>query len=397
MKSKKMTAGFTLVELIVVIAILGILAGVGTVGYSGYIKKANMAADQTLISDIEYALQLAGYSNTFTNGDGGYMILSVDGVSGITEGSPLDEAMIAAFGTGYQNSLKLKYSGWGNNGLALGLNGEQAKAVYNSTYYAVSDQLMGQVKEITDAAWSILENTSGEANREQMIAMFADGSMTLEDVAQTYGYESLDDVPDEAMPNLMVLAVAGDVAMKNQADDPEDWTMSGASELIQNFALYNGYASTAAGKTAAEGGSSFADAYSTFVEEISEAEDVSEVAAAYKKLMEVAKADSAYSTYVSGEQSKTDIAAFTAMMSGLTGAAAMNNSGIIDGLSQKDFFTTGLGNSLFNTYIGAVESALALDAEAGEALMGVLENGGVAVFYSVSNSKTNVGNTLPIE
>ena len=28
-------------ELIVVIAILGILAGIGTVGYSGYIKKAN--------------------------------------------------------------------------------------------------------------------------------------------------------------------------------------------------------------------------------------------------------------------------------------------------------------------------------------------------------------------
>lgn len=55
------TEGFTLVELVVVIAILGILAGVGTVGYSGYIKKANMAADEALIRDVKYALTLAGY------------------------------------------------------------------------------------------------------------------------------------------------------------------------------------------------------------------------------------------------------------------------------------------------------------------------------------------------
>ena len=47
-----------MVELIVVIAILGILAGVGAVGYSGYIKKANEAADETLKSEIKYAMQL---------------------------------------------------------------------------------------------------------------------------------------------------------------------------------------------------------------------------------------------------------------------------------------------------------------------------------------------------
>jgi len=59
----KKTEGFTLVELIVVIAILGILAGVGTVGYSGYVKKANMAADETLLGTINAAFATACIEN----------------------------------------------------------------------------------------------------------------------------------------------------------------------------------------------------------------------------------------------------------------------------------------------------------------------------------------------
>lgn len=57
------SAGFTLVELVVVIAIIGILAGIGTVGYSGYVKKANEAADQQLLGEVNTAFAAACVEN----------------------------------------------------------------------------------------------------------------------------------------------------------------------------------------------------------------------------------------------------------------------------------------------------------------------------------------------
>ena len=107
----KKTEGFTLVELIVVIAILGILAGVGTVGYSGYIKKANMAADQQLASGVASVLQLEYYSDMDTTG---YVILSKGKAPSVAEKTISSEKIAEALKTAYGDlgALELKSDEW---------------------------------------------------------------------------------------------------------------------------------------------------------------------------------------------------------------------------------------------------------------------------------------------
>ncbi len=86
---RKSNSGFTLVELVVVIAILAILAGVGSAAYSGYIKSANKGKDKTLVGNVMRAIETGTNSSMFVNDDSfkmgslsypiGFVVLTTEG------------------------------------------------------------------------------------------------------------------------------------------------------------------------------------------------------------------------------------------------------------------------------------------------------------------------------
>ena len=73
----KKTGGFTLVELIVVIAILAILAGVAIPAYSGYIKSANDTAVETELGSLKTAVMAANATKAEITG----LSVASDGVT----------------------------------------------------------------------------------------------------------------------------------------------------------------------------------------------------------------------------------------------------------------------------------------------------------------------------
>ena len=68
-KFLKKTEGFTLVELIVVIAILGILTAIAVPTYSGYVKKASEANDTQTLSAVNTAVAAALTENNLAKAD----------------------------------------------------------------------------------------------------------------------------------------------------------------------------------------------------------------------------------------------------------------------------------------------------------------------------------------
>ena len=219
------SAGFTLVELIVVIAIIGILAGIGTVGYGGYIKRTNEGLDETLYKNILYAGEIGKYENP---GVTGRVIVTKTGaeVKAVgASGNPdvVKEWMKNAFGDGWENTVKYrtdKYANGTYGTIALpaqsvelddtqkanlekltqsNLNGHEVELA--NTCNNLSQMFTEWLKEKGDDPLSVLADYIGEPNSPEVKDFY-------DFLKATSGKEDLNKLDNTELANATVLYVA---------------------------------------------------------------------------------------------------------------------------------------------------------------------------------------------
>ena len=394
----KKNGGFTLVELIVVIAILAILAGVAVPAYSGYVEKANKQADITLVSEIEHALTLAGYSGTISKGESGYITLSTTGVT--ATGANADVAMKAVFGDNYADTLKLKYASWGNNGMLSSLlNSADPQAttqnVMSSPYITGNsvEQLMGEVEDLTTVASGVLAeffgagsgNSTNAYNKAESLFKNGDANAFTDVFKNVYG-ESADKskLTETELANLMVLASAKEFSESSGTSIGSD-----VGQLVGTYAMCVAFASTEAGKADANVVAAYKELQTAIMSK--DKTGLNYVTDALGEFQRTLGSNPTYSSWMaSKEGALAASSAFGSIMS-----AADSATVVPEDLKNSTLFTEGKGSELFNTYLANAEMISGMTSDQIAALKNSTSSvGSVVVSYSQNAAAVNTANTI---
>lgn len=255
------SAGFTLVELIVVIAIIGILAGVGTVGYGGYIKRTNEGLDETLYRNIIYAGEIGKYENPGVTGS---VSVTKDNVT-VSAKDESDKAVVEkwlsdAFGSDWLQTVKYrtdKYAGKTKyNTIPLPITVVKlSEANQENLEKFTQSNLSGHEEELANTANNLsnlfntefLKDDKGKAAVDKLKGYMSESDFTqFEELLKTKtGKKNLNDLTNTEIANATVLYVASKAKDMNAADVLETLN-SGSGNNVQDVITKYGMLPTAA-------------------------------------------------------------------------------------------------------------------------------------------------------
>ncbi len=402
---KRANGGFSLVELIVVIAIMAILVGVAVPVYSSYIEKAEISKDKQLVDEVAHAIQIGQAAGG--NFGASYIILTTEDAS--VSNATLEAHLKTVFGDDL-SGLKLSYDGWKiKSGVIAEALLANTEAINNSSYLNNSsvNELLGNVQTVTSAAAGLLGSVTKTESSYINALKAALGDDYLQNAVaagimtgnETDGYhlvgaETVDGnvVVSADLQNQLANLMVFDVAAKLENADQQQMMYlmvyglpemdvelpagyNEADALAARYAIYKAYALD-------NNKSEDFDAMNEALKNASGTEEVMNALNAFQS----ANVDG-LDTYLTGEDGPSDVFATNAdaiasIMGGVNSVAGDYSTA--DALKSPDLFTSGAVSSDVNAFVGVSALYSTLNDEQKAALQSVTN--GVIIFVYADGS-----------
>ena len=353
--------GFSLVELIVVIAIMAILVGVAVPVYSSYIEKTQKAKDKQLVGEITHALQV-GYAAEGGSSAPAYVILYPN------KGAEANEAAQTLLADIFPDldDLQLAYDGWGDaTSLSFlnALNETSAKSIIQSSYLQNSsvNELLGEVSDLTGTAFNFLtkyfsdpavlyekmrNNFMGGADKDaEFIALCERYGIAVKNVSAVEGevkYSFDDSDPDlqTKLSNFMVMAAANDFSQAADPNRPADYQPTEAATLVLQLASVNAFVANSKDPA-------IKSAYNDMVASLANETTVGGVQG---KIAAFGDSYPGFETYLNSDQAGTDGSAIMNIMATVGNAA---DSVTADDMKSPTLYHSGAVADYFDSYVSA--------------------------------------------